>query len=320
MLAVLLLGLGSWSCSSGDGGETNPITVAVPSLEQNALLYVAESRGLFSRHNLDIIIKDFDTGVAAINAMLNGEADIAGAAEFPFVRSAFEKAPVQVIAHSDKFQNDYILARKDKGIERVSDLKGKRIGVTLKTINEFYLGRFLSLHGLTMQDVTPVDVRPAQFVSAITAGHVDAIIAWQPYVDQIQKAMAEVIAWPAQGSQPVFGVLVATDAWLAQHSEEVERFLRSLKEAEDYLVRHPDEAMAIVQRRLNYDVEYLARVWPLHQFSLSLDLSLITAMNDEARWMIGNNLTTEKAAPDFYDFIYVDGLKAVKPEAVNIVR
>ena len=40
-------------------------------------------------------------------------------------------------------------------------------------------------------------------------------------------------------------------------------------------------------------------------------------MEDEARWMIKNNLTTEKQVPDFMNYIYADGLKAIKPEAVK---
>jgi NitT/TauT family transport system substrate-binding protein len=42
-------------------------------------------------------------------------------------------------------------------------------------------------------------------------------------------------------------------------------------------------------------------------------------MEDEVRWMIKNNLTNEKQVPDFVNYIYADGLKAVKPEAVNII-
>jgi NitT/TauT family transport system substrate-binding protein len=41
---------------------------------------------------------------------------------------------------------------------------------------------------------------------------------------------------------------------------------------------------------------------------------------DEARWMIKNELTTEKKIPDFVNYIYADGLKTVKPEAVNIIH
>jgi NitT/TauT family transport system substrate-binding protein len=61
-------------------------------------------------------------------------------------------------------------------------------------------------------------------------------------------------------------------------------------------------------------------VWPQYTRSLSLDQPLITAMEDETRWMISNNLTTEKQVPDFLNYIYEDGLKAVKPEAVKIIR
>jgi len=43
-------------------------------------------------------------------------------------------------------------------------------------------------------------------------------------------------------------------------------------------------------------------------------------MEDEARWMIINNLTTEKQVPDFLDYIYMNGLEAVNPNAVDIIQ
>lgn len=48
--------------------------------------------------------------------------------------------------------------------------------------------------------------------------------------------------------------------------------------------------------------------------------ALFSALNDEAHWMINNSLTTGKTVPDFYNYIYLDGLKAVKPEAVSMSR
>jgi len=52
-----------------------------------------------------------------------------------------------------------------------------------------------------------------------------------------------------------------------------------------------------------------------------MDISWVAEFSkDEAQWMIKNNLTTEKSIPDFVNYIYVDGLKAVKPEAVSIIR
>jgi NitT/TauT family transport system substrate-binding protein len=100
----------------------------------------------------------------------------------------------------------------------------------------------------------------------------------------------------------------------------VKRILKSLAQAENFITFHPDQAKTVIQKRLQYGDAYIALVWPLNQSSLSLDQSLITAMEDEARWMIQNNLTPEKTVPDFLRYIYIDGFNAVKPEAVNIIR
>ena len=52
-----------------------------------------------------------------------------------------------------------------------------------------------------------------------------------------------------------------------------------------------------------------------------MDISWVAEFpKDEAPWMIKNNLATEKGLPDFVNYIYVDGLKAAKPEAVSIIR
>jgi NitT/TauT family transport system substrate-binding protein len=60
-------------------------------------------------------------------------------------------------------------------------------------------------------------------------------------------------------------------------------------------------------------------VWQQNQYSLTLDQSLVSAMEDEARWMIANNMTNATAVPDFRKNIYTDGLAKVKPGSVNII-
>ena len=80
------------------------------------------------------------------------------------------------------------------------------------------------------------------------------------------------------------------------------------------------EKAAIVQQQLELDGGYMETVWSQNQFSLFLDQSLILAMEDEARWMIQNRLTTQTQVPNFMDYISEDGLKSVKPQAVNILR
>ena len=74
------------------------------------------------------------------------------------------------------------------------------------------------------------------------------------------------------------------------------------------------------RKRLNLSDAYIDTVWKQNQFSVSLDMSLVTTMEDEGRWMINNNLTTEKTIPNYQNYIYTKGLEEVKPNAVNTVE
>ena len=89
-------------------------------------------------------------------------------------------------------------------------------------------------------------------------------------------------------------------------------------QAERYAERNPAKAKAIVKTGLNLDADYVDTAWAQNQFTVSLDQSLIVAMEDEARWMIGNNLTSGKPAPNFLDLISADGLRTARPGSVMI--
>jgi NitT/TauT family transport system substrate-binding protein len=113
---------------------------------------------------------------------------------------------------------------------------------------------------------------------------------------------------------------VATEQWIAVNSEVAEKFLRSLAQADDFAVRNPAKAQVIVQERLGLNPASMPAVWARNQFSLSLDQSLLAAMEDEARWMIRSNLTTERQVPVLLDYIVEDTMEEIRPEAVDIIR
>ena len=52
----------------------------------------------------------------------------------------------------------------------------------------------------------------------------------------------------------------------------------------------------------------MASVWSNYQFSVSLDQSQISAMQDESQWLIQNNLTNATAVPNFLNYMYLMGL------------
>lgn len=186
---------------------------------------------------------------------------------------------------------------------------------------EFYLGRLLDLNGMNLRDVTMVDMSPTDAETKIAAGDLDALIVFEPHVTQIERKMGDaVVIWPAQSNQMSYWNMVGNASWVDDHLGLVSRFIKSLAQAENYVNLQAAKTKNILKARFKYDDAYIDALWKENQFSLSLDQSLITAMEDEARWMMENNLTTEKQVPNFPEYINEHALKEIKPGAVTIVK
>lgn len=322
--AVVILGtaISLWVYTPGErAGEVDAIRFGTVPTAASTLVYIAEERGFFAENRLQVSTKDYNTGMGTTEALLKGELDIAWVAEFPFVHRTFAEEKISVIAVIGRFNEQVLFGRKDRGIHNVQDLKMKRIGIPRNTISEFYLGRFLELHGMSMRDVTLVDVPPPHSMEAITSGGIDGVIAWEPYSSRIRARLANgATPFPIQSGQPGYGTIACRNEWIKAYPQIVRRFLKALAKAEEYAAGNPDAARKIVRGRLSYDDSFSETIWSENQVALSLDQSLITAMEDEARWMIKNGLTTKEQVPDFLKYICEDVLKSVKSEAVSVIR
>jgi NitT/TauT family transport system substrate-binding protein len=149
---------------------------------------------------------------------------------------------------------------------------------------------------------------------------VDAVITWQPHFNTIKGLIPDkVVAWQAQNDRLINNLVITNQSWALDHPDVVVRFLKALDQAEIFMIHDPERSKDIVQGRLNYSENYTEQIWPENQFSLTLDQSLIFAMEDQARWMIRNNLT-QSDVPNFLHYIYFKGLETVDPGSVNIIR
>ena len=173
-------------------GKPESITIGNLPLIYSSLIYISEDQGFFTGNGLNVTIRDYNTSGASIEDMENGGVDISLSPESAIVIEALKKEKISVIGSIDKYETIYLIGRKDHGIENVSDLKGKKLGVPWKTM-EFYLGRFLDLHGIGKQSVSIVNVLPSQAVEAITNGSVDAIILRETMLIQLKKCWVIIL-------------------------------------------------------------------------------------------------------------------------------
>jgi len=107
-------------------------------------VYIAKEKGFFAEQGLDVTIKSFEAGRLAMDALLKNEADIATAADFVFVSDSFIYDDIRALGTVTTSETTHeVIARKDRGIDNIADLEGKKIGVTKKTSGEYFLGTFL---------------------------------------------------------------------------------------------------------------------------------------------------------------------------------
>jgi NitT/TauT family transport system substrate-binding protein len=302
-------------------GKVDSVIFGDLSVDSSELVYVARDQHLFENNGINLTIKNFDTSGSAISSLTKNDVDLTTSGEYPFVVNVLSSQNLSLIGTMDKFQAFYIIGNKDRGIDRIADLNGKNIGVVRQSLMEFYLGRFLDIHGSNIHNVNMVNVAPGEWVNAIANGTVDAIVVSQSYLSQVQAHLSDkMIVWSVQGDQLAYGIIFGKTSWINQHQALVNRFLKSLAQAQDYMSNHLTNAKNILQSQLKYNNSYLQELWPNHQFSLSLDQSLVLAMEDESRWMMRNDFTNKTKVPDFLNYMYINGLESVSPGSVNVFR
>lgn len=327
--ALLLLGALA-AALSGAGCAATPskpvvdkkATLATPNLVGSSAIYVARERGFFVEEGVDATFVVAPSGSAAIDLVLNGQADFAATAETPVARDALKGKPLAVVATIAEVQHsNYVIARKDAGISVASDLEGKTVGVTRGTAADFFLSIYLTTKGIDPASVRIVSLKAEEVVDAMTSGQVDAVCSWPPYTTQIVDELgSEALVLDEPGLYTMSWNVVARRDLTQRDPDLIVRVLRAIARGTDYVADRPDEAQSITSKATGLDLAATRELWADYRTMMTLDQSLLLSLEDEARWMQSVESTGQPGIPNFLDFIYTDALKAVRPDDVRVIE
>lgn len=320
LMALLAFGLAA--CGGDEGGDAERITLARGFAVQGGLLDVALARGYFEDAGLDISFQVHTTGRDALNSVLEGQADVASAADTPIVHSAMRGERTFTIATiGTTAEGAVIIARRDRGISEPTDLTGKQIGATVGTSSEFFLDAFLALQAIPKHEVKVVDVRPGDMVETLMSGEVDAVSAWQPYVLQLQEEFGDDgVRFDSKGIYKSTWNLTSTPEFVQNHPGALEKLIFALVRAENYVEEAPMESRKLISDASGIGEATLDALWTTYAFEVTLDQALLITMEDQARWAMDSGLTNATSVPNFLDYLYFDALQQVKPEAITVIR
>jgi len=263
----------------------------------------APARDYFSDEGIQAQIQSHSSGKAAMDAVLQGKADMGTVADIPVMFAGLNKDPVAVIATIFDTEKDHgIVGRRDRGVDGAASLKGKRIGVTLNTSGHFMLDAFLNRQRLAPSEVSMRNYLPEELPGALARGEVDAIATWEPFLAaSLRQQGGNGVAFYGQDVYESIYNVAAMRAYIAAHPETIRKILRALRRGAQYCAAAP---VAL----------------PTYHFRVVLDQGLILALEDEARWAIKNRMSERADMPNYLDYMYLDGLETVRPSAVTIIH
>lgn len=164
---------------------------------------------------------------------------------------------------------------RDGPIRTLADLRGRRIGYSVPGFEEIYVGTMIERAGLTIRDVTMVNVNFG-LSSALMAGQVDAIIGGFRNFElnqlEIERRPGRAF-FPEENGFPPYDELIYVAHRDRVNDPALRRFIDATEAATQFLVNNPEEAwrMFIAGPRRELDNELNRRAWrdTLNRFSHS---------------------------------------------------
>ncbi len=133
-----------------------------------------------------------------------------------------------------------LVTGKDTSINKIEDLKGRRVAVTRGTDPHIFLVRALRSVGLSERDITPVLLQHPDGKTALIRGDVDAWAGLDPMMAQAQVEDGARLFYRSKEAN-TWGILNASDDFLKQYPDVTRRMIAVYEEARKYCLAHYDD-------------------------------------------------------------------------------
>ena len=298
------------------------ITIATPTQIGAGTVRVGMDQKLFEQRGLDVVAQPFTLGKQALEALLQGHADLAILADTPFMLAIMRGEEIATLGTIFGSRSMIVLVvRKDSGISTATQLAGKKIGTVVGTNLHFFLDDLLTINRVDKSSIKLVDMKATEMVSALQHKTVDAVTLFSPDFAKAQNALGSQIA-RVQG-EDIFAfrlLLVGKQEYLRTHQAELRQFIAALEDANAFIRDKPAQARTIIAKSMDMDQALLVNSFHSNDFQVSLDQTLLLALDDKTRWAVKQRMVTSAIHPNYLDFIWPGPLASVRADGVRIIQ
>ena len=266
--------------------------------------YVADHYNTWKEQGLGAKATTFASGRLVLDAVLGGGVLMGTAAETPVVFAALNGLPVRIIATLNRFEPFDLVGIKQ--ITTGKDLKGRKIGVTQGTNAHYFFSKVLANAGLAASDVTSVNLSPADFVSSLANGSIDAFIWTEPHISQAMS-MGEGKFHVVQFPNLYFGysTVITQQNTIDKEPQTLVRALKALQSADRMMAKDANAAADLTAARIKLDPKIAREYWPRVHFGMALSKDeIVRELEAQARWAIESKLVRPDAVmPNFQEIV-----------------
>lgn len=329
-LAYWFVLLGCNELNNRQNTELIPLKIGITSTYQGeAATYVAKDKGFFEKHGLQVTLKPNPSGRASLRDLFEGEVQIAHVAETPIVYTIVDSSyfsglkipPFQIFAdmvYSNKIQK--IVANRDSGINEPVDIVGKKVALAQGTQLDFFFDSFLLEHQISKEEVDMVNLNPTEQLEAMKNGEIDVAVSWEPYATHIQNDLGE--SANVLETELIYSTLwlsVTVDSFAESNPDVLVAYLKSIKDAQEYIRENPDYAQQLLSEQTGVPLEVVRSLWDEIDYELSLSERMLTLLEDQARWMIRNNVA-DTTIQNVQQFVNFNPMETVYPRGITVVK
>ncbi len=211
-----------------------------------APLTLAKEAGLFEKNGLNVEIKKIPQKDRHL-AIASGDIQCAATTVETFMIWNAAGVPIKQLFQLDmSYGADGMAVRND--IASIADLKGKTVAASAPgTSPYFVLAWMLNENGLTLDDVTVVNLEPSAAAQAFVAGQNDAAMTYEPYLSTVRdnpdagKIIATTLDYPI-----VMDTFGCTPEFIEANPDAVKALAKSYYDALAMIESDKDKAFEIM--------------------------------------------------------------------------
>jgi len=242
---AIALGALAFAVSLPVAGQTK-VAVGYSGWTGFAPLTLAKEAGIFKKHGLDVDLKKIPQKDRHL-AIASGDVQCAATTVETWVVWNANGVPTRQIFQMDKsYGADGMVVRNN--INRIADLKGKTVAASAPgTAPYFTLAWFLRKNGLSVKDVTVVNLEPGPAAQAFVAGQNDAAMTYEPYLSTVRanpqagKIIATTLDYPM-----IMDTFGCTPKFLADNPKAAQALTDSYFDALEMIKSDPRKSYEIM--------------------------------------------------------------------------